>query len=930
MESSAYNELVDDDLVMSFINGFFNIKQGISTFKVSVVPAYAPDSGGFDKTFRSLIEDVIFYAFQQTGLPDSSFDMINLCNDEPCTYDHNVAYTQKLLIGKSQEDLKWMFENDTGHFGVRRVLVSADSLQPPDSINAPAEEWARYHTAQTAYGYWNIYSNLQDTLGRRTHVYNDTFYLYDFADSSYKEGLNALIADNYRRRVQHVLDFLPNVRCAFWGDVMDPEHIGGYFQTSGALQNLSVESVSSGGIVTPITEKLVFIPWLYPNSFTHELEGEFDSAKINTSVTNVLLGLSAGWLGCEVLFPDPPFPRFLPRFLKPPNLLKLACQAGVAKWSYDRATSKNSVDLFVSFYATGGKYHLDRTLQHFVDNKFPIIFVSAMEKNIVASHTLAQLVKAAEEPAKFSAAQRDSFMLGYAVAAWDATWNGTNSPYSQHYTFNNLEILSSIFGWHNSSNSTLIFGGVQRSRTLNTFWSRNLVSVVDYFACMKDLYNAYIADSANAIMRSANFFDAIDFCNKLSIREGYTPVYTMSEVQYNSLWNTERLNLTVSTSDVRGPAIVNANVYANMAADGYRLPTAAEILSLTADTTFITDPTVLEWIWLGDTTMPGLYIHSIKDTFTTTNLIYGNSFRVIRRNRGLPKLAVFSKDEGIGETNISKPRVYVQNGSNVQLSKFTVHYYFTVENGKVPVLDQYWVPGSNLALQQVVDSLYEIQYYYNGILDTGNTVLPALSGNVVGIHYTDWAQWNKTNDYSFNNSSVFIKNENIVITDSTGFVIYGTEPTLISPVADTGTAQPVLSVYSRDEALNERNMSKPRIFIQNIGAGTLSQFTLHYYFTVENGKTPVVDQYWVPGSAVSLRRLNTTLYEIQYYFAGELGLSGAILPDMSGNVVGIHYSDWSNINKTNDYSFINSSTFVSNAKIAVTNSAGELIYGTMP
>jgi hypothetical protein len=51
---------------------------------------------------------------------------------------------------------------------------------------------------------------------------------------------------------------------------------------------------------------------------------------------------------------------------------------------------------------------------------------------------------------------------------------------------------------------------------------------------------------------------------------------------------------------------------------------------------------------------------------------------------------------------------------------------------------------------------------------------------------------------------------------------------------------------------------------------------------------------------------------------------------MCGNVVGIHYSDWSNINKTNDYSFINSATFISNAKIAVTNSAGQLIYGTTP
>jgi hypothetical protein len=307
----------------------------------------------------------------------------------------------------------------------------------------------------------------------------------------------------------------------------------------------------------------------------------------------------------------------------------------------------------------------------------------------------------------------------------------------------------------------------------------------------------------------------------------------------------------------------------------------------------------------------------------------GYAFRVIRRNRGLPKLAVFSKDEGLAETNISKPRVYVQNGSSVKLSKFTVHYYFTIENGKSPVLEQYWVPGSNLALNQINDTLYEIQYYFDGELDTGNTVLPVLDGNVVGLHYSDWSAWNKVNDYSFNNSANFIKNEKIIITDSTGFIISGEAISAIS-TPDTGIAQPIISVYSRDEALNEGNMSKPRVFIQNTGAGKISQFTVHYYFTTEVGKSPIIEQYWVPGSAVSLNQLNDSLYEIQYYFEGELGPSGAILPDMSGNVTGIHYADWSYINKSNDFSFPNSSTFVRNPNIAVTNRLGELIYGRMP
>ena len=194
---------------------------------------------------------------------------------------------------------------------------------------------------------------------------------------------------------------------------------------------------------------------------------------------------------------------------------------------------------------------------------------------------------------------------------------------------------------------------------------------------------------------------------------------------------------------------------------------------------------------------------------------------------------------------------------------------------------------------------------------------------------------------SLSSDTVFVFNNGIeewswrgdsLFTDSIGFIIYGEEPSLhVGTTPDTGIAvPPMISVYSRDEALTEGNMSKPRIFIQNTGAGELSQFTLHYYFTADQGKIPMVDQYWVPGSSVSLHQINGSLYEIQYYFDGEIGSSGAILPDMTGNVVGIHNSDWSNIDKSNDFSFSNNSTFVRNANIVVTNSGGELIYGNMP
>jgi formylglycine-generating enzyme required for sulfatase activity len=63
----------------------------------------------------------------------------------------------------------------------------------------------------------------------------------------------------------------------------------------------------------------------------------------------------------------------------------------------------------------------------------------------------------------------------------------------------------------------------------------------------------------NLPMEHVTWFDAIEFCNKLSELEGLTPVYTMS-------------NRTPAT----GHPITSATVTVNWNANGYRLPTEAE------------------------------------------------------------------------------------------------------------------------------------------------------------------------------------------------------------------------------------------------------------------------------------------------------------------------------------------------------------------
>ncbi len=111
-----------------------------------------------------------------------------------------------------------------------------------------------------------------------------------------------------------------------------------------------------------------------------------------------------------------------------------------------------------------------------------------------------------------------------------------------------------------------------------------------------------------------------------------------------------------------------------------------------------------------------------------------------------------------------------------------------------------------------------------------------------------------------------------------------------------------LKIYSKDEGYAEQNIIKPRIYLQNIGKETIANFDLYYYFTAEAGKIPVVDAYYTPGCTTTLLDLKNGNYCVRYRFVGINLKPGQYYPDQLGNVVGIHYTDWSKLNKTDDYS----------------------------
>ena len=110
---------------------------------------------------------------------------------------------------------------------------------------------------------------------------------------------------------------------------------------------------------------------------------------------------------------------------------------------------------------------------------------------------------------------------------------------------------------------------VTNTSTVSAFWMSQHEITREQFEMVMgvDSSNPVYSSGKNDPVQKVNWYHAIAFCNKLSLMEGKTPVYSVSGVDFGAL------------SYAQIPLVSNATwnaVTANWSADGYRLPTEME------------------------------------------------------------------------------------------------------------------------------------------------------------------------------------------------------------------------------------------------------------------------------------------------------------------------------------------------------------------
>lgn len=298
----------------------------------------------------------------------------------------------------------------------------------------------------------------------------------------------------------------------------------------------------------------------------------------------------------------------------------------------------------------------------------------------------------------------------------------------------------------------------------------------------------------------------------------------------------------------------------------------------------------------------------------TGTLLYGRDVGAADPDRPLVRrVLVATREAAVGENNVSKPEIEIRNDGNEPIQGLTATWYTRLPQGKTPVLDPWYTSEARISLQSLGGGLWAVQVKLSRWLQPGQK---AVSGSF-GIHLPDWAAWDRNQAPShLGVDGHWSVNPWVVVTDSAGAVIWGNLPrpqdipvTVDTDTTTTGTTDssttksaPNLLVELRDESPSETNIVKPRVRATNQGTSVINSFRLEFPVHPERNLVPVLESYWVPYCQTSVETRATETTAILDCSGLSLA-AGATWPDATGAVFGLHYSDWSTWDRTDDSAF---------------------------
>lgn len=243
-------------------------------------------------------------------------------------------------------------------------------------------------------------------------------------------------------------------------------------------------------------------------------------------------------------------------------------------------------------------------------------------------------------------------------------------------------------------------------------------------------------------------------------------------------------------------------------------------------------------------------------------------------------------DKAPWETNILKPEVTIQNTGTVALKNYHALLYFKIPAGKTLVVppSDWYTPESDNEVRALGNGLFVFDMNFNKhILYAGQTVV---EGNV-GLNLNDWSAFDKS----------FL---GMALIDENGNIIYGAkvEPSAIpeeEPVIPND-----IDVLIRDEAINSYNQPQIRFKLVNKSNQSVSSVKIGFDIVTENELEPFVNSWYPPNCNATKVHNGATSWTINLQ-CENLGLaSGGVWPNNDGAVFGLHYSDWSAWDRTND------------------------------